>query len=423
MERNWLIRTSQNQILGPVAKQKLLEFIQKGALGLTDEVTSGNGYWFQLREKDLVEKYLYGDLPQGYNPISESKSVLAIRENPETTSSINFSPANKTQPAKIDPINLVIPKAEDLEFPDISSIEINQEVSSVKLSTVLKVKHDEVKLPANDDLEFPDIEIIQNSVSTSSSQPLNTSVEATQFISIAIPKVQPTKMEMKASSSPSVDIEAHYPKEDDLEFPDVNITNLESTMMTSPKIEKGKVDLSHQYTRTVALDNQQKQTELPKVLGEIAQADTADEEWEFDVQVTQKTTSLLNGSDKEERTNDEFFAKKDIKRKFISQADIEFADSAEVEPLKPKKNEKIPVSKEIPEEKKLLFERKVKSSKSPATMRDPDREIQAKKTQNIGEPLKKRNDNYLFFILIIIFLIIVAVFFYFKEILNKPLPV
>ena len=48
MERNWLIRTTQNQILGPVAKAKLLEFLQKGALGLNDEVSSGNGYWFSL---------------------------------------------------------------------------------------------------------------------------------------------------------------------------------------------------------------------------------------------------------------------------------------------------------------------------------------------------------------------------------------
>jgi len=67
-ERNWLIRTTQNQILGPVAKAKVIEFMEKGALGLNDEVTSGNGFWFSLKEKDLVDKFLYGDIPQGYNP-------------------------------------------------------------------------------------------------------------------------------------------------------------------------------------------------------------------------------------------------------------------------------------------------------------------------------------------------------------------
>ena len=70
MERNWLIRTHQKQILGPVGKTKVIEFLQKGALGLNDEVTCGNGYWFWLKEKDLVDKYLYGDVPQSYNPIS-----------------------------------------------------------------------------------------------------------------------------------------------------------------------------------------------------------------------------------------------------------------------------------------------------------------------------------------------------------------
>src|SRR5690349_5462118 len=94
MDRNWLIRTSQNQILGPVAKQKLLEFIQKGALGMMDEVTSGNGYWFSLKEKELVEKYLHGDLPQGYNPISESRSVVSRKDNPDKTTSINTAPVN-----------------------------------------------------------------------------------------------------------------------------------------------------------------------------------------------------------------------------------------------------------------------------------------------------------------------------------------
>ena len=52
--------------------------------------------WFWLKEKDLVDKYLYGDVPQSYNPISESKSVLSKRENPDKTMSLNATPANKT---------------------------------------------------------------------------------------------------------------------------------------------------------------------------------------------------------------------------------------------------------------------------------------------------------------------------------------
>ena len=429
MERNWLIRTSQNQILGPVAKQKLLEFIQKGALGLTDEVTSGNGYWFQLREKELVEKYLYGDLPQGYNPISESKSVLAKREKPDNTSSINFSPANKTQSTKVDPANLASPKSEDLEFPDVTLIGKMPDLSSLKSPTPTSAKQDEVKLPNNDDLEFPDIGLIQTNVRQSTNHSQGTAVESTQFISMAIPKPPPPREETKAPVSISTtDDEIHYPADDDLEFPEIDSKKSESTMLTSPKVEKGKVDLNHQYTRTVALDNQQMQTDLPKVLGESSGANVKngehEDDWEFDVNVTDVPTQKAVTPSQVVTEVDVPHVTEDKKAKpSSSSGDFEFDDIGESETPKTKKVEKGISSKQAPEEKKLLFERKVKTSKTPASQRDPEREIQAKKTQHIGEPLKKRNDNYLFFILIIIILIIVAVFFYFKEILNKPLPV
>lgn len=72
------------------------------------------------------------------------------------------------------------------------------------------------------------------------------------------------------------------------------------------------------------------------------------------------------------------------------------------------------------EDKKLLHDRKPKSSVSKgAALRDPTRENHPKDANAVPQ---KRNDNYIFFILIILVLIIVAVFFYFKEILNKPLP-
>ena len=175
MERNWLIRTSQNQILGPVAKQKLLEFVQKGALGMLDEVSSGNGYWFSLKEKELAEKYLYGDLPQGYNPISEARSVLSKKENPDKTTSINSAPANNTTPVadhtsnnitqiiKLDfeSLNASTPKASDLELPILEAA-----VEKTPIVTAA-VAGDPTKLPNQDDLEFPDVDLISSSVSAS----------------------------------------------------------------------------------------------------------------------------------------------------------------------------------------------------------------------------------------------------------------
>lgn len=76
MDKNWLIRTKSNHILGPISKEKVLELYHNGSIKPDDEVCSGNGYWFFIREDDLVSRYLLGNEPQGFNPISEAKDVL-----------------------------------------------------------------------------------------------------------------------------------------------------------------------------------------------------------------------------------------------------------------------------------------------------------------------------------------------------------
>lgn len=76
MGKNWLIRTKSNHILGPISKEKVLELYRNGSIKPDDEVTSGNGYWFFIRETELVERFLLGHEVQGFNPISEAKDVL-----------------------------------------------------------------------------------------------------------------------------------------------------------------------------------------------------------------------------------------------------------------------------------------------------------------------------------------------------------
>jgi hypothetical protein len=76
MEKNWLIRTKSNHILGPVSKDKVLELHSNGSIKPDDEICSGNGYWFYIREDDLVDRFLKGSEIQGFNPISEAKDVL-----------------------------------------------------------------------------------------------------------------------------------------------------------------------------------------------------------------------------------------------------------------------------------------------------------------------------------------------------------
>ena len=383
MERNWLIRTSQNQILGPVAKQKLLEFVQKGALGMMDEVCSGNGYWFALKEKELVEKYLQGDLPQGYNPISESRSVLSRKDNPDKTTSINTAPVNNniTQIIKLDleSLNAATPKADDLELPD--------------LTLVSKAPVLETKLPNQDDLEFPDVALISSSVSAafkSGEQGLQASLTSAK-IPMPIPKPSHaiSQVENKKVQSVSSSEDIVLPDEDDLAFPDMD------DVKTSPKIDKGKVDLSHQYTRTVALDIDQAAEILP-----------IEVEDDFSFEVTTVTKPAAAALEVE--------VEKALK-----------LDRGGGKPAPVEKPIETNLKKERPlvqnEDKKLLHDRKTKSSVAKgAALRDPSRENHPKDAHI--EP-QKRNDNYIFFILIILILIIIAVFFYFKEILNKPIPV
>ena len=83
MDKNWLIRTKSNHILGPVSKEKVVELYQNGSLKPGDEVCSGNGFWFFIREEDMVARYLLGNERQSFNPLSEAKDILTAKATPE----------------------------------------------------------------------------------------------------------------------------------------------------------------------------------------------------------------------------------------------------------------------------------------------------------------------------------------------------
>jgi len=190
MERNWLIRTQHNQILGPISKLKVLEFIEKGSLSHQDEISSGNGYWFFVRERDLVDRFIRGEEVQGFNPISEAKTVLAYGEKTHRTLSINSVIAHNLDDANstttditkvrtLESFQTVLNKSPDegdLEFPDIEAIKKNIKVEDIQLHLS---KNDEIKsehvrdfkvatpshkeekgqilFPKQEDLDFPDL--------------------------------------------------------------------------------------------------------------------------------------------------------------------------------------------------------------------------------------------------------------------------
>ncbi|MFT6602631.1 MAG: hypothetical protein ACJARO_000139, partial [Bacteriovoracaceae bacterium] len=185
-EKNWLIRTSNFQILGPVSKEKIIEFLNKGSLKGEDEVTCGNGYWFLIKEQDLVEKYLLGDVPQTFNPISEAPNVLTANHSPEQTGTHNkITKPVKAKEAGVDEV--ILPDDGDLEYPDMN-------------------------LPASGDLEYPDL--------GSPSGDMSLDALDTRPAPAAAPSAsKPLPEEV----NPDDEIEGLLPGEEDLEYPDMDM--------------------------------------------------------------------------------------------------------------------------------------------------------------------------------------------------------
>ena len=92
MEKEWLIRTHHNQILGPVSKEKIKHLIDENTLTGEDEIACGNGFWFKVKEKELVEKYVFGDFVQGFDPIGEAEDVITAPENSSSSKKLSIIP-------------------------------------------------------------------------------------------------------------------------------------------------------------------------------------------------------------------------------------------------------------------------------------------------------------------------------------------
>lgn len=142
MEKNWLIRTSSKQILGPITRKKVIELIEKKSLKSNDEICSGCGFWFFLKERELVERYVYQNEKQVFNPISEATCVITKSE--KDVSNEKDSQTNSTKVINIEDIRSqkevsetsegsVSPSAEDLEYPDIDvSLSSDDDLSDVE---------------------------------------------------------------------------------------------------------------------------------------------------------------------------------------------------------------------------------------------------------------------------------------------------
>ena len=159
--RRWLIRSNSNKILGPVSKALIIDLMKKGALKEEDEVTSGNGHWFYLWEKALVDSYVFGDKEQDFNPVSVVKSVIIQRDvDPETvgkTMVLNIKNLENQQ------------KSIDNDVARFTSLELEEQGQD---------DSDDIKYPDSDDLTFPDIEIADSAnAATPTESPLKLDIE------------------------------------------------------------------------------------------------------------------------------------------------------------------------------------------------------------------------------------------------------
>ncbi len=136
MNSKWMIRTRSNYLLGPISKEKLLELIENGSIHLDDEICSGNGYWFYLREKNLLDRYVYSETEQGFNPVSEALNEMRMRQSGATPKAktkkhdfpngdVSFEDTNQRVITQVIPIENIDKKGEVLE--GIKSPEFNND--------------------------------------------------------------------------------------------------------------------------------------------------------------------------------------------------------------------------------------------------------------------------------------------------------
>ena len=131
----WLIRSSDRKIFGPVSREKVVKLYEDKIIKDDDEICAGNGYWFYLREKEFLEKYLFGDETQPFDPMSESKDMLT----------------QSTQPAQAPPEEAKFPPPSELDYPDNpSSQEDTDDFSDITLISDINLMEDNNQ---NQDLE------------------------------------------------------------------------------------------------------------------------------------------------------------------------------------------------------------------------------------------------------------------------------
>ena len=142
-KKDWLIRTKTHHILGPVSREKILELIDGGSMDPTDELCCGDGFWFYVKEGDLIEKYVRQGKKQPFNDILEATNpniktdLLPTQEKREDDQENNCE--NSTETDELT-----------------SERRAKKENNSHNKQLVINELGEEKYIPCKDDLEYPD---------------------------------------------------------------------------------------------------------------------------------------------------------------------------------------------------------------------------------------------------------------------------
>ena len=178
--RKWLIRVNNHKIWGPISKERVIELYKIKSLAESDEICSGNGYWFYIREKKLLQRYLLGDELQSFNSSYGAREASKLQEGvkfprsgdlgyPERgmaesseddeyeyeditlVSEINLNPQKEDRPSPSpqrqnsrpideDMSKIQYPSKEDLSYPEKKAIHSRPKTDMAALSPMAKKK-------------------------------------------------------------------------------------------------------------------------------------------------------------------------------------------------------------------------------------------------------------------------------------------
>ncbi|OIQ19122.1 MAG: hypothetical protein BM556_07505 [Bacteriovorax sp. MedPE-SWde] len=407
-ENNWLIRTKQNKILGPVTKEKVIELLNSGSLTDEDEVCSGNGYWFWVKEKDLVQKYLHDNQKQTFNPVAEAFTSLANAQvEPVTPESI----LNLKDTAHSTEVN---------KAPSASDIPATPSTSESSESA----DEEPIVFPEDDDLDYPDM------VSNESSNSLLDEIKEMDYkkpTPVASTPVE--KKEQKVESTADVDGEEEgetiFPDDDDLEFPDL-ITPEAKEITEDSAIESKAEEKVEELDLAVELSLDSPSEEVVEESAESEEEGPlqlpVEDDLEYpDMSLGESSPEETSESDSSDGLDLDISGLDDTSPSENEVAEIEDDINNILNEEKSSLEESIPEVKEVEE----IESSDVKTASSPEEMPRPKKKKRRRKKKKVNSDeieAPKRNDRLIMYVFILLIAgILYGVYFYYTQVLGQQL--